>query len=393
MTGLKFAKGRFVFQIDSDLEEEPELLVRFWDEMQKSVDIDVIYGVQASRKGGWFEKASGALFYRVYNMLSSIPVPQNVIAARLMNRRYVNALKKFREQEIFLAGLWSAAGFNQKPVEVIKHSREGSDYSFWKKLSLTVNSITSFSEVPLKAIFAFGGGITFLSSLYIVFLIFIRLFFHAQIDGWTTIIVSIWFLAGHPFFPLVSSGFTCQRCLLKPKKDPTPLSGKCIGPKGMKMPDKDTIREDVTRYFKEKIQEFGPMPEGVGWNSDHAQEKRFEVLCRLISKDESFSLNDLGCGYGRLADYLADGFGPCAYHGYDISEDMLESARRREYELSTVEFSHLQRADMMAENDYTVASGIFNVKMDYKETRWLTYILETLEAMNEKSVLVFPSIC
>jgi putative glycosyltransferase len=64
MTGLSHAKGEFVFLIDVDLEEEPELLGRFWQELQNSDDVDVVYGVQENRKGGWFERWSGNLYYK-----------------------------------------------------------------------------------------------------------------------------------------------------------------------------------------------------------------------------------------------------------------------------------------------------------------------------------------
>ena len=67
MTGLSYAKGDFVFLIDSDLEEDPEFLEIFWEELQSGEDLDVVYGLQKSRKGGWFEKFSGGLFYKVFN--------------------------------------------------------------------------------------------------------------------------------------------------------------------------------------------------------------------------------------------------------------------------------------------------------------------------------------
>ena len=86
MTGLSYAQGDFVFLIDSDLEEEPELLGKFWAEMQKDDTVDVVYGVQKKRKGGWFERWSGEIYYKIVNKLGNMTIPKNIITARLMKK-------------------------------------------------------------------------------------------------------------------------------------------------------------------------------------------------------------------------------------------------------------------------------------------------------------------
>ena len=90
--------------IDSDLEEEPEWLLLFNHKMIKQ-GCDVIYGVQTRRKGRLFERWSGILFYRLFNMLSGLQLPDNLVTARLMTRRYVNALMGHQERELLIAGL------------------------------------------------------------------------------------------------------------------------------------------------------------------------------------------------------------------------------------------------------------------------------------------------
>lgn len=223
MTGLAYASGELVFQIDVDLEEEPELLAEFWSEMAENPELDVVYGVQQARKGRWFERVSGRLFYFLYNRLASVPVPHNIVCARLMRRAYVDALLRFREQEIFLAGLWSAAGFTQRAMPVVKQDRGASSYSFRKKLSLLVNSITSFSTVPLKLIFSLGAGITGLSFAYIVFLVLRKIFLGARIDGWTTIVVSIWFFGGLILFSIGILGLYLSKVFIETKNRPYTL--------------------------------------------------------------------------------------------------------------------------------------------------------------------------
>src|SRR5262245_15015952 len=74
MTGLAHARGELVFLIDSDLEEDPEWLPRFREALI-ATGADVIYGVQKARKGGWFERTSGDLFFRVFNRVLTQPIP------------------------------------------------------------------------------------------------------------------------------------------------------------------------------------------------------------------------------------------------------------------------------------------------------------------------------
>ena len=104
MTGLLHSRGDLVFLIDADLEEDPAWLSMF-DEGMQATHADVMYGVQRSRKGGWLERVTGALFYGVFNKVLTFPFPRNVVTARLMTRRYVNALVQHQDHEINLAGL------------------------------------------------------------------------------------------------------------------------------------------------------------------------------------------------------------------------------------------------------------------------------------------------
>ena len=72
--------------------------------------------MQKKRKGGWFERATGELFFRVFNQMLTQPIPANVVTARLMTSRYVRALVAHRDREVCLAGLWMITGFDQRPL-------------------------------------------------------------------------------------------------------------------------------------------------------------------------------------------------------------------------------------------------------------------------------------
>ena len=196
MTGLSHAKGDYVFLIDSDLEEEPELLGTFWRELSSLEDVDVIYGVQDRRKGGWFERWTGNVFYWLFNRLSNVKLPKNVLTARLTTKRYNDALVSHKDREIFLAALWVITGFKQQPLVVKKASHSQTTYSLSHRFALLATFVTSFSTVPLKIVLYSGFIISFLSMLFIIMIIVKKFAFGVAIEGWSSLIVSIWFLGG-----------------------------------------------------------------------------------------------------------------------------------------------------------------------------------------------------
>lgn len=195
MAGLEHAIGDRVFLIDTDLEEEPEWLLSFSEQMAAEKS-DVVYGVQKERKGGSFERLSGFLFYTIFNWLSDIDHPRNVLTARLMSRRYVNALLTHREREMVISCLWVITGFKQCSQSVKKHMSSGTTYSLIKKVNHLVNAITSFSAAPLKMIFVCGVVVFCGAMIYAATLVVARFFMLQPVDGYTSIMVSIWVLGG-----------------------------------------------------------------------------------------------------------------------------------------------------------------------------------------------------
>lgn len=219
MTGLEHACGELVFLIDSDLEEEPELLEKFYDELETS-GADVIFGVQQKRKGNIIERISGSLFFKIFNLLSTHRIPANHLTARLMTRNYVAALLRHREREFVMSGLWVLTGFNQIPTAVRKHHRKGSTYGLRKKISHLVNAITSFSSKPLVLIFYLGCFIMLASSVAAIDMIVRRVMLGTRIQGWASLIVSIWLLGGLTIFCLGVIGIYLSKIFIEVKQRP-----------------------------------------------------------------------------------------------------------------------------------------------------------------------------
>jgi putative glycosyltransferase len=156
MIGLEHAQGAWVFLLDSDLEEAPELLADFWHAMQQQPELDVLYGVQAQRKGRWFEQYSGQLFYTVFNALSEVKIPANALTIRLMRQAFVHSLTGYKERKLFVAGIMAHAGFNQQALVVPKLSKTTTTYTLAKQLQLALVSLTSFSSNLLNYLFVSG---------------------------------------------------------------------------------------------------------------------------------------------------------------------------------------------------------------------------------------------
>ena len=195
MTGLAYAAGDMVFLIDSDLEEQPEDLVLFHRRFMQG-DCDVVYGVQETRRGGLLERMTGAIFFSFVAMLSDYPLPRNLVTGRLMTRDYVRALVRHRDREFIIADLWQVSGFRQQAVLVAKSSGSPSTYSFRQRVEIAVKHITTTSSKLLYLIFY--AGITIFGLSTVVILYFLGRYFTSGIgvDGFTSQIVSIWFLGG-----------------------------------------------------------------------------------------------------------------------------------------------------------------------------------------------------
>ena len=196
MAACAHATGDFVFLIDVDLEESPELLFDFWNSFHAGDDLDVCYGVQIKRKGGFLERITGDLFYKGFNFLSDIEIPKNLLTVRLMSRRYVNALLQHTEKELFIAGLWQISGFNQEGIPVEKLAKGETTYRLSQKINLLLNSITAFSTKPLYMLFYISTVILIITLTYTIFIVYMKLSYPNITIGYSSILISIWFFGG-----------------------------------------------------------------------------------------------------------------------------------------------------------------------------------------------------
>lgn len=156
-------------------------------------------------------------------------------------------------------------------------------------------------------------------------------------------------------------------------------------------PPHERILRRVAEYYSEKLAKFGATPLGVDWNSADSQRLRFAQLSLLLPQSRPFSINDLGCGYGALLEFLAERGCDVDYRGFDVSPDMIRAASERHRERRQAAF--FQGARPASPADYSVASGIFNVRSGFTDAEWTDYVDATLDELNRGSRCGFAFNC
>jgi SAM-dependent methyltransferase len=141
--------------------------------------------------------------------------------------------------------------------------------------------------------------------------------------------------------------------------------------------------KEIKAYFQEKLDLYGPTPQGVDWNSSLAQELRFDQLLKVCGPSRKFSILDFGCGYGALADYMRKKGLDFEYFGYDFMESMISKARENHKE--NPEYIFLSDESKLPQVDYALECGIFNLKPELSFEKWTLYVLDVLNTLNHIS--------
>jgi SAM-dependent methyltransferase len=148
---------------------------------------------------------------------------------------------------------------------------------------------------------------------------------------------------------------------------------------------------DIADYYSAKLSEHGRTANGVDWNGEESQVLRFAQLSSIIGATGEYSINDIGCGYGALYDYLKSRSQPFTYVGIDISGEMIDSATEHYRDSANARF--IQGSEPREIADYSVASGIFNVRLDHSDEVWNKHIEDALTVLDTFSSKAFAFNC
>ncbi|WP_141500332.1 glycosyltransferase family 2 protein [Paenibacillus luteus] len=187
--GMDYAKGDAIVVIDADLQDPPEVILDMIAKWKEGYE--VVYGKRLKRKGETvFKKLTAKLFYRTLRSLTNVDIPVDTGDFRLIDRKVCDVLRGLKEKNRFVRGLVSWIGFRQTMVEYEREERFAGEtkYPLKKMIAFAIDGITSFSYKPLKIATYIGFTLSMTSFLYLLVVIFQKLFTGSTIAGWASIV-------------------------------------------------------------------------------------------------------------------------------------------------------------------------------------------------------------
>ncbi|NLL44524.1 MAG: glycosyltransferase family 2 protein [Mollicutes bacterium] len=232
LAGLMEAKKHadMVISMDADLQDDIDAIDEFVKEYYNGNDI--VYGVRSSRKKDTFFKRNTALlFYKLMKKMG-VDIVYNHADYRLMSKRSLDELEKFKEVNLFLRGLIPLIGFKSTKVFYERKNRFAgeSKYPLKKMLAFAFDGITSFSIKPIKLIMSLGLTISIISILIMLYALIVKLIGYT-VEGWTFIIISIWLLGGLQMFSIGIIGEYIGKIYQETKERPKYIIEKVLGDK------------------------------------------------------------------------------------------------------------------------------------------------------------------
>ncbi len=218
--GLDYADGEWVVVMDCDLQDQPEEIIKLYNKAQEGYD--VVFGRRVVRKDTFFKKITSKMYNRIMEFLSGMEHDESTANFSIISKNVVKYFRRIREQNRGYAPFVTWLGFRRADID-IEHAPRAygrSSYSFRKLVSLAVDTIVAHSNKPLRLSIEFGFTITFLSILYALLLIIKYFFYGVPVEGWTSVMVSIYFIGGLLFANLGILGLYIGKIFNETKNRP-----------------------------------------------------------------------------------------------------------------------------------------------------------------------------
>ena len=218
--GLDLAKGDWVVVMDCDLQDKPEEIIKLYNKAQEGHD--AVFGQRVARKHSRKKRWASRLFIAVYDYLSDSKTDPTIGNFSIISRKVVEGLKKLKEQHHPYTFFVIWLGFKRTYVEIEHAEREigRSSYNFRRLVQLAVDNIVSQSNKLLGMSVKFGFALALFSALYGIYLILKYFIADEVAPGWTSVMVSIYFIAGLLFANLGLIGFYIGKIFDETKNRP-----------------------------------------------------------------------------------------------------------------------------------------------------------------------------
>ncbi|MFY2561410.1 glycosyltransferase family 2 protein [Corallococcus terminator] len=199
--GYQHARGQYVGMLNVDMEDPPDQIPLLLSVLERD-EADIVHGQYQVRDVTWLNKLTSRGFNSVLNWLTGYAVPQDSATLRIMNRRFLNAYNALTEKSRYIPGLEFWLGFRHAyvPMRHQRRTQGRSSYNFRRRLRMALETIISFSDLPLKMAAAVGMVIALLGLLMALFLVISKLFFVDYRAGYTSTIAITVFLGGIQIF-------------------------------------------------------------------------------------------------------------------------------------------------------------------------------------------------
>ncbi|WP_338874800.1 glycosyltransferase family 2 protein [Spirosoma sp. SC4-14] len=224
--GYENARGKAVICLDADLQHPPELiptLIQKWCE-----GYDVVYTVrQPDPNLSWFKRNSSKYFYTLLRNISGLTIEDGAADFRLLDRKVVDTLNQFKENDLFLRGAISWVGFRQCRILYEPAARYAgrSKYSLRKMMHLAAMGITSFSTKPLYLSVLLGFGMFLFATLFGAEVLYEKYFTNTTVSGWTSLILLMVLIGGVQFIIIGIIGIYLGKTFVEVKQRPAYIIG------------------------------------------------------------------------------------------------------------------------------------------------------------------------
>ncbi len=195
--GLDFASGDWVVVMDCDMQDQPKEIIKLYN---KAIEgYDVVFGRRAIRKDNFIKKMGSKLFYKIYSYFTDINIDSSIANFSIISSKVVKEFRKIKEQNRSYPLFINWLGFKNRANIDIEHAKREdgkSSYTFKKLINLAVDSIVSHSNKPLRLSIKFGFILSTLSIFYALWLVIGYFLYGVPVAGWTSVMVSIYFISG-----------------------------------------------------------------------------------------------------------------------------------------------------------------------------------------------------
>lgn len=194
--GLDYASGNYIVVMDCDLQDKPQEIKRFYQKAKEGYDI--VYGRRFDRQDSFFKSYTSKLFYYILEYFTETKHDHTIGNYGIYSRRVIEAIKSLQERSRDFLLLVKIVGFSSTylDIEHLPRIYGKSSYNFSKMMDLAIDSIVSHSAKPLKLIIKFGLSISFISIIVAICLMVAHFTYGFSVEGWTSLMVSMFFLFG-----------------------------------------------------------------------------------------------------------------------------------------------------------------------------------------------------